>query len=182
MPNRLTFLLAFLLLSAMFLFAFSSMLQDALTFDEKAHIAAGYSYLTQKDYRINPEHPPLAKDLAAFPLLFLDLNFPDQSQTWKQDSGAPPWWIQFDLGTEFLYRSGNNPQDIIAWSRFPMILLLLALGLFLFRWAKEIGGNITVYSLFLLFPLHLLPMADWLPPMLPQLLALCWLLIIGSSF
>ncbi|MBI2577501.1 MAG: glycosyltransferase family 39 protein [Candidatus Wildermuthbacteria bacterium] len=151
MSNRTTFILATLLLAATFLLAFSSMKQDALTFDEKAHIAAGYSYLTQQDYRINPEHPPLAKDLAAFPLLFMNLNFPEESQTWKQDSEAPQWWVQFDLGNELLYQSGNNPRQIILWSRLPMILLLLALGAFLFKWAREIGGNIMGLGVLALF-------------------------------
>jgi len=40
------------------------------TFDEIAHLSAGYAYLHWNDYRLNPEHPPLAKDLAALPLLW----------------------------------------------------------------------------------------------------------------
>lgn len=39
------------------------------TSDETAHLAAGYSYLVTHDYRLNPEHPPLAKMVAALPLL-----------------------------------------------------------------------------------------------------------------
>lgn len=155
MTNSFTNSLALLLLTLMAFFSILSMRQDALTFDELAHIPAGYSYLTQQDYRINPEHPPLAKDLAALPLLFLDLNFPSQSQNWQQNSGAPPWWVQFDLGTELLYQSGNDPQNIIFWSRLPMIGLLLFLGWFLFRWARELGGNkagLLVLFLFTLSP------------------------------
>tara|TARA_Y100000310_G_scaffold341849_1_gene442449 strand:- start:5321 stop:7069 length:1749 start_codon:yes stop_codon:yes gene_type:complete len=141
LTDKLTKLLAVLLLTSMFAAAFLSMKDDSLTFDELAHIPAGYSYLTQQDYRINPEHPPLAKDLAAFPLLFLNLNFPSQSQNWLQEEQAPPWWAQFNLGTEFLYQSGNNPQDIIIWSRLPMILLLMVLGWFTFTWARHLEGN-----------------------------------------
>ncbi|MDP2734626.1 MAG: glycosyltransferase family 39 protein, partial [bacterium] len=141
LTERLTKFLAILFLAAMFSLAFLSMKDDALTFDELAHIPAGYSYLTKQDYRINPEHPPLAKDLAALPLLFLNLNFPEQSQNWLQDAGAPPWWVQFDLGTEFLYQSGNDPQEIIVWSRIPMIFLLLALGWLLFTWTRSLAGN-----------------------------------------
>lgn len=141
LTGRLTKFLAILLLAAAFALAFLAMKDDALTFDELAHIPAGYSYLTQQDYRINPEHPPLAKDLAALPLLFQDLNFPEQSQNWLQDAGAPPWWVQFDLGTEFLYRSGNDPLEIIVWSRIPMIFLLLALGWLVFSWTRTLAGN-----------------------------------------
>src|SRR3989344_2825742 len=141
LSNAATYLFAVFLLGAMFFMAFFSMRHDALTFDELAHIPAGYSYLTQQDYRINPEHPPLAKDIAAFPLIFLDLNFPANSQNWRQNSQNPAWWVQFNLGNEFLYHSGNNPKDIIFWSRFPMILLTLALGALLFIYARRLGGN-----------------------------------------
>src|SRR3989344_4965228 len=151
LSNAATYLFAVFLLGAMFFMAFFSMRHDALTFDELAHIPAGYSYLTQQDYRINPEHPPLAKDIAAFPLLFLGLDFPAQSQNWLQDSGAPPWWVQFDLGNEFLYKSGNNPLSIIFWSRLPMILLTLALGAVLFFWTRKLLGNGAALAALTLF-------------------------------
>jgi len=149
--NLLANMLAVLLLEIMFLLAFLSAQKDALTFDELAHIPAGYSYLTQQDYRINPEHPPLAKDIAAAPLLFLNLNFPSQSQNWLQDAGAPAWWVQFDLGREFLYRSDNNPKEIIFFSRLPMILLTLLLGVFLFFWTRKLLGNATALAALTLF-------------------------------
>ncbi len=39
------------------------------TVDEPVHLAAGYSYLKWHDFRLNPEHPPLVKLVAAAPLL-----------------------------------------------------------------------------------------------------------------
>ena len=149
--ERLVFPLAGTLLVLMAVLMVFSMQGDALTFDELAHIPAGYSYLTQQDYRLNPEHPPLAKDIAAFPLLFLGLDFPAQSQNWLQDAGAPPWWVQFDLGNEFLYKSGNNPLSILFWSRLPMILLTLALGAVLFFWTRKLLGNGAALAALLLF-------------------------------
>lgn len=151
MTIRTTNLLALLFLSVMFFLALLSMRQDALTFDELAHIPAGYSYLTQQDYRLNPEHPLLAKDIAAFPLLFLNLNFPLDNENWTQNTEAPPWWAQFNLGNAFLYHSGNDPASIIFWSRLPMILLLLALGAFLFFWARKLLGNIAALAVLALF-------------------------------
>src|ERR1700686_3733076 len=43
------------------------------TSDETAHLVAGYSYLIAHDYRLNPEHPPLLKKLAALPLLTMPI-------------------------------------------------------------------------------------------------------------
>lgn len=143
LSNKKTNIIAGVLLLITFGLAFFSMLGDSLTFDELAHIPAGYSYLTQFDYRVNPEHPPLVKDLAALPLLFLNLNFPSSDQLWLQQSEAPQWWVQFDLGNKFIYGSGNDPRSIIVFSRLPMIFLLLLLGWFLFKWTKELGGNLA---------------------------------------
>ncbi len=143
MSDKLIYLTAGALLLILFLTALFSMRSASLTFDELAHIPAGYSYLTQRDYRVNPEHPPLLKDMSAVPLLFKNLNFPADRPVWTQEESAPPWWVQFDLGTAFLYGSGNNPADIIFWARLPMIFLLVFLGWFLFRWARELGGNLV---------------------------------------
>ena len=151
MSNKLTYALAGLLILVMFFAAFFSVKQDSLTFDELAHIPAGYSYLTQKDYRVNPEHPPLLKDISAIPLVFLNLNFPTQSQTWLQEGSAPAWWVQFDLGTEFIYESSNNPLQIIHWARFPMIILTLLFGLFIFKWAKELAGNKAALGVLIIY-------------------------------
>ncbi|MFH1509840.1 MAG: glycosyltransferase family 39 protein [Candidatus Nealsonbacteria bacterium] len=127
------------------------MKKDSLTFDELAHIPAGYSYLTKQDYRVNPEHPPLLKDIAAIPLTFLHLNFPSQDQTWLQENSAPAWWVQFDLGTKLIYQSGNNPKDIIFWARLPMILIMLLLGWLIFKWTRELAGNKTALAVLIIF-------------------------------
>ncbi len=139
--KKITLAAGFSIIAAMGLLAFLSMKQDALTYDELAHIGAGYSYLAKHDYRINPEHPPLIKDLAAVPLLFQELNFPDYNPSWTQNKQAPEWWVQFDLGRDFLFYSGNDPKDIIFWSRVPMIGVLILLALFFFMWAIKLGGN-----------------------------------------
>jgi hypothetical protein len=35
------------------------------------HIAAGYSYLTKRDFRIEPQNPPLMKELQALPIFLI---------------------------------------------------------------------------------------------------------------
>lgn len=147
MSNRLTYLIAGALLTVMFVSAFTSYLGDSTTMDELAHIPAGYSYLSQKDFRINPEHPPLVKDFAALPLMRLNLNFPSKDGGYWQGINEQ-WW----LGYEFLYNSGNDVNQILFWARLPMLFLLIILGLFIFFWTKELGGNgaallvLTIFS------------------------------------
>lgn len=113
---------------------------DAATYDEVAHIPAAYSYVTQHDNRLNPEHPPLIKDLAGLPLLFMHLNFDTSQKFWTGD--LPNMWDegQWAAGRHLLYEAGNDPDKIIFWARIPIILLSILLGLFLFKWGREIGG------------------------------------------
>jgi len=151
LSSRIANIIAVILLGIMFLTAVFSMKDDSLTFDELAHISAGYSYLAKQDYRLNPEHPPLVKDIPALPLLFLDLNFPDTGSNWLQKESAPAWWVQFDLGNEFLYRSGNDPREIIFWSRFAMICFLIILGWLLFWWTKKIANSTVAVGVLALF-------------------------------
>jgi hypothetical protein len=114
---------------------------DSATFDEVAHIPAGYSYVSQHDTRLNPEHPPLIKDLAGLPLLFLNLNFDTTQPFWIGE--LPNMWDegQWAAGRHLLYEAGNNADQIIFWSRLPIVLLSILLGLFLFKWGKEMAGT-----------------------------------------
>src|ERR671935_109539 len=54
------------------------------TSDEPLHLAAGYSYWQTRDFRMNPEHPPLAKLVAALPLLALHPHFEAAGPNWNQ--------------------------------------------------------------------------------------------------
>lgn len=146
MPNRLTNIVAALLLAWVFFSTLFSMKGDSLTMDELAHLPAGYSYLTQKDMRLNPEHPPLIKDLAAFPLLFIDnITFPSGIKAWARDING-----QWDFGNNLLFKSGNPADLMIFWGRMPMILLLLLLGFYVFKTAKELfGEKAALLALFL---------------------------------
>jgi hypothetical protein len=143
--NKTSNLIAVLLLLFMLIVAVLSMKGDSLTMDELAHIPAGYGYMHEKDYRLNPEHPPLLKDLAAIPLLFMNLNFDKEFGAWKDDVNG-----QWTMGWKFIFDSGNDTEKMIFWSRIPMILILLILGIYIFRWAKELfGPKPALFALFL---------------------------------
>ena len=127
--------------------------EDTMIYDEDAHIPAGYSYLKTFDMRLNPEHPPLIKDLAVLPLLFFNPQptFDTSKPFWNEDANDAQW----DAGKEFLFQSGNNPDKIIFWSRLPIILLFVILGLFIFKWTKElagVGAGLLAFTLFIFDP------------------------------
>lgn len=104
--------------------------------DELAHIPAGYGYVKFLDFRLNPEHPPLIKAVAAFPLLFQNLNFPTSNESWQKDING-----QWAAGAEFLYQSGNDADKIIDWTRVGPMILTVLLVLFVYLWSKKLIGE-----------------------------------------
>src|SRR4051794_15464564 len=70
-----------LLLAVFVTLAVVSMRGKGTAFDETSHLPAGYTYWKTGDFRMNPEHPPLAKLWAALPLLAMDVKL---SSDWKE--------------------------------------------------------------------------------------------------
>ena len=119
-----------------FALTLNASLQESAIMDELAHIPAGYGYVKYFDFRLNPEHPPLVKILAALPLLFQNLNFPTDSSAWKTDVNG-----QWQVGAQFLYEYGNDADKIINWARLGPMLLTVLLIVFVYVWARELIGR-----------------------------------------
>ena len=135
------------ILGLMALLMFGSMRNDSAIMDELAHIPAGFGYITQFDYRLNPEHPPLLKALAALSgKIFANPSFPTYTKYWQEDINGQ--WAQ---GAVFLYESGNDADSIIFWSRFPLMLLALFFGWLVFSWTKKRFGNSAAILTLLFF-------------------------------
>lgn len=148
-------IIASVLLVIMFLIAFFSSRGafgdpgDSGTVDEVAHIPSGYSYDKYLDFRLNPEHPPLAKAVAGLPLaLSRNINGLEKDWSW---SGINQW----ESGWYFIYEAGNDPAKVLLYSRIPIMLLMIALGLFVFLWAKRLFGpkiGLLVLVLYTFYP------------------------------
>jgi len=140
-PGRYFFsIAAILLLALMALLAGGAARRESVTFDEIAHIGAGVSYLQKLDMRMNEEHPPLAKVVAALPLAlrgvhadYSHLSWTFSSKIFRQFLGE---WV---FGHWFLMR-WNDPYSTVMWARAPMLLMTLLLGLTLYRCGSRLGG------------------------------------------
>lgn len=127
-----------LLLGLMLTLGISSMSGDSGIVDEVAHIPAGYSYLKFGDYRLNPEHPPLLKDLAALPLLLMNLKFPLDIPAWTAEPNG-----QWETGWHFIYHIGNNADKILFFARLPILLLALVFGYGIYVFCQSRYGTAT---------------------------------------
>lgn len=115
---------------------------DALTFDEVAHIPAGYSYVALHDYRLNPEHPPLLKLLSGMMILPLKPHFDTSQDFWNNTHGSGEYG-QWEAGRHLLHHAGNPTDMLVFYARLPFVFIAIVFGFFLFYWGKKTGGIIT---------------------------------------
>lgn len=109
------------------------------TFDENVHAPAGITYLQQRDYRINPEHPVLWKYWAALPNL--GRAYEMRAGAWAWDEVPENLSRQWDWAILTMYRApANHPGVLLQRSRWMMILLAMPLGLLIALWSWRLGG------------------------------------------
>jgi hypothetical protein len=135
-----------ILLSVMTAAMVRSALLECQTWDEGIHLAAGYSYLKTGQFRLNPEHPPLFKLLAALPLLLLRPELPTQHPSWATAN-------VFDFAVQFMYGNRVDADTILFWGRSVTILLTLLLGLALALWTRRSFGPAPALLALVLFSL-----------------------------
>lgn len=135
-----------------FLLMFFSARSDSATTDESIHLFAGFTYLTQNDFRLDPEHPPLIKEIAALPLLALKPHYILGSE-WQRAGNFyyDSWKETRMMSNNFLYSWGNNPEALLILARVMMIILTLALGLSVFFYARKLYGiNAGIFAAFMI--------------------------------
>ncbi|MBD3272699.1 MAG: phospholipid carrier-dependent glycosyltransferase, partial [Elusimicrobia bacterium] len=150
-------------------FGIWEIMRKSLTFDELAHLPGGYTYLVEHDYRINAQdHPPLAKMIAAVPLLFMKPSTFTHLNEWK--NGA-----QWGYGNQFLYHNRVSHYTMLNAARVTMLLVSVLLGLLMYRWTKELAGTtagLISAGLFYAYP-GFIGHAGLVTTDVPMALALC---------
>jgi len=103
---------------------------ETQVWDEGFELGSGYSYLKTGKLRFNLEQPPLAKLLAALPLVYLNPQLPVDDPSWinKQD---------IEFGIAFLYHNRVPADTMLMSARSMIILLTVALGVLVAAWARR---------------------------------------------
>lgn len=139
MDRRFAALIGVSLLVLVFFFISSSAsLQKSPTYDEPVHLFAGYAYLRWSDFRINPEHPPLAKILAALPLVSMDIDTANITRTQRdfvQHNKVYGWAL-----ADHFFLSNKDTEKLFFRAKLVMIGLAATLGLVVFLWAQQLFG------------------------------------------
>lgn len=129
---------------------FLSTRQQSQTFDEADHLYAGYEYWKHGDFGRNPEHPPLAKLIAASALLTMPL---------KEPPSIPiPFFKAQDVYTATAFLYSADADSLLARGRAMLLIFSLALALAVFAAGREMFGpeaGLLAMVLFTLEPMIL---------------------------
>lgn len=127
---------------------------QSLTWDEGDHLFSGYMSLKAHDFSLNPEHPPMAKMVAALPLLPLELKVaPQQGRYFKDEA--------YFGGRELLYRNGPanggkySADTLLFRARMAISIFILLLALLVFLAGREmfgVGAGFVAMALFVFDP------------------------------
>ncbi|MDB5306250.1 MAG: Dolichyl-phosphate-mannose-protein mannosyltransferase [Gemmataceae bacterium] len=109
------------------------------TFDEAAHLAAGYSYWTTGSFRMNREDPPLLKLWWALPLVL------GERPPFPHDVAAATGHDHWHVGTVLVYGSGVPPSAMLTPARRMNLAVgcgvVLVAGWWAFRaWKSPLAG------------------------------------------
>jgi 4-amino-4-deoxy-L-arabinose transferase-like glycosyltransferase len=127
--------IALILLLVFFLQGVFFIRANSQTFDEAYHMAVGYSYLVTGDFRLEPQNPPLIKQLLALPLFVgYGLPFNADTQHWQERG-------DYLLGCDFLYRSTIPADRLLGLSRLANLFLGGLLIVLIGWWAYRLWGS-----------------------------------------
>ena len=145
--ERLATPLALLILAVSFGLGLSSALRKSATRDEGVHLARGVAILKTGDFRLSIHHPPLMNMISALPVLLSGraVVFPDRDPSWLA--------ADKDRFAEALAQANRpNLLRFLQLGRLPSLLLSALLGLFVFRFSRELFGvrgallSLTLYG------------------------------------
>jgi len=135
MTPRTTGIVVVVLLALFAVLLIGSVRQESQTFDEPNHLFAGTQYWKHGDFGRNPEHPPLAKMLAAIPVLSMGV---------KEPPPVPfPFFKAQDMfgASQFVY--SGDADAILLRGRLVIALFSIALGVLVFFAAREMFNSLA---------------------------------------
>lgn len=108
--------------------------RKSITIDETLIIPSGYYYVTSRTFYLEPDHPPLSKELAGLPLLFLPLETPIITDLYREPSADQT----LIAAKRFWTMNQRHFESIFFWARVPMVILTLLLGMLVFLFARRL--------------------------------------------
>ena len=134
------------LLLAFFAFvAWRAVSSKSPTYDEPLHAVGAWLHLHERDFRVNPEDPPLWHYWAALPNGRGALNPRMDDERFK--IVADDVFREWAYVVEVLYRTaGNDGEAIVSRSRAMMLIVGVVLGGVIAWWSWRLGGAVAALA------------------------------------
>jgi hypothetical protein len=135
----LTILAAIALLTLHYALAYASLRSENPTVDEVAHLPAGVTYWQKGTFRLYHHNPPLAKLVAALPVVLAGaITDPLYTlNSWASDSPS-----QATFGESFALYNAKNYFELFTRARGVMPIFSVIGGIFIFAWSSRLYGRL----------------------------------------
>lgn len=109
--------------------------------DEVGHLPAGYAFVELGNIELYEVNPPLAKALAALPLVSADAK-----ADWSRFSDAPGARCEWTVGSDFIAINGTRSFWLFAMARWALLPIWMIGTLVIGWWASELGGAMMGFA------------------------------------
>jgi hypothetical protein len=134
--HRLSHVLLLILLVAFAGLAYTSLEQKSVTIDEYGYLPAAFNLISTGEVRFSEWHTPLVNGLLGLPLVGADIE-PITPPPGTPADGRYWFW---NNGDWFADANGERYHSLLVRARLASLALGMALGVLVYRWAREISA------------------------------------------
>lgn len=109
-----------------------SVWEKSSAYDEPYHLTAGVSLLQTGDPRLNADHPPLARLIAALPALFMQIDSVAEC--------ASPSWEKADIFSVTNTFFASIDDHLLWWSRLTILVFSVLVAWLVYSWGRALFG------------------------------------------
>lgn len=124
----------------------------SVTYDERTHIGAGFSYVHHREVLLNPEHPPLVKLISGASLALAGAREGSAAEHYARARSDPRVALveQWLYGARLIFHDNEalslpfalpGADSVVLAARAPLVLFPVLLCLFAFLWARSLFGT-----------------------------------------
>jgi hypothetical protein len=105
----------------------------------------------KNNFRPNPQHPPLIKEMAAVSMLLGGIRLPQTRLAAAMLQERPDQPYEWLVGNSLI--AANGPERVLFRARLPIICLSTTLALLIYVWGRRMTGDLAALAALLIFTL-----------------------------
>jgi hypothetical protein len=130
-------LVVILLVSNVFQLAISALL-NSFTLNEPGHLVSGLAHWKYCRFEPFCVNPPLVRCIAALPILMVG-----SKEDWSGFHNRPGLRVETAIGTDYVSANSERSFSLLRLARWACVPFNALGAIVCFRWAKELGGQVS---------------------------------------